>query len=291
MSIGFIGAGRAGKSLGLYFKNHGLAVAGYYSRSSSSAEEAASLTKSAAYHAMQSLICDCDLLFITTPDDAIVEIAQKAAQLLRGSAVGEKSFLHVSGVHTASCLDALADMGCPVGSMHPLQSLSDPLIGAKRLETTFFGIDGTPKAQVAIKNILAITGGRYGNISPEYRALYHAGACIVSNYLVTLIQSGLRYFEAAGMDKEMLFSAAEPLIAGTIENFRRTGAQHALTGPIARGDAETIALHLKALQNNLPSELSLYRALALETIEMVKHNKPQQAEQIKSVLKGSNSHA
>lgn len=291
MSIGFIGAGRAGKSLGLYFKNHGLEVAGYYSRSSSSAEEAASLTKSAAYHAMQSLICDCDLLFITTPDDAIAEVAHQAAELLRGSAAGEKSFLHVSGAHTASCLDALADMGCPVGSMHPLQSLSDPLIGAERLETTFFGIDGTPEAQAAIKNILAKTGGRYGNIPPECRALYHAGACIVSNYLVTLIQSGLACFEAAGLHKEMLFSAAEPLITGTIENFRRMGAQDALTGPIARGDVETVALHLKALQNSLPSELSLYRALALETIEIVKNKKPQQAEQMKSILKGSNSHA
>ena len=268
MKIGFIGAGKVGRALGVYFKNHGLEVAGYISRSRNSAEEAAKITGTKAYPSMEALQEEADVIFITTPDGAIAEVAGEAAAKLRAPC--GTTWIHASGAFGSDRLSALSAMGCPVGSMHPLQSFGEPLASAEKLEKTFFSIEGGEKGLEVIKSILEKTGGRYNLISTEHKPLYHAGACVISNYLVTLLDSGMRYMEAAGMDRRSLYQAIEPLIEGTLENISRADTVSALTGPIARGDMDTLKAHLDEIEKDLPGELALYQMLAVKTAEMIR---------------------
>ncbi|MPN47000.1 hypothetical protein SDC9_194600 [bioreactor metagenome] len=117
--------------------------------------------------------------------------------------------------------------------------------------------------------ILKITGGKVSRIETGQKPLYHAGACIVSNFLVTLLESGIQCFEAAGIGRENIFDAVKPLIDSTLRNIREKGTVSALTGPIARGDYNTLGIHLQALREDLPSELQFYKEMAEKTIDMI----------------------
>jgi predicted short-subunit dehydrogenase-like oxidoreductase (DUF2520 family) len=289
LKIGFIGAGKVGKALGLYFSAHDLDIVGYCSRSIQSAHEAAGLTGKAAFETVCELAAACDTLFITTPDRALADIDRQVSALLNEKRIEPKKvWIHVSGAYASDHLAGIRAAGCPTGSIHPLQSFGEPFMSAKQLETTFFSVEGTEEAVNIIKQVLGTTGGRYNEIDAGCKPLYHAGACVISNYLFTLLDSGLRYMEAAGMDRKTLLQAVMPLISGTLLNTQEKGTIDALTGPIARGDFDTVSLHLDAIKKKLPSELELYRAMAMKTVTMIEEKRltPEQADRFRELLKG-----
>lgn len=289
MRIGFIGAGKAGKALGMYFKAHGLSVAGYCSRTEASAQQAATCTETAQYSSAELLCADCDVLFVTTPDGVISDIDREAFALLREGRIGtDKVWLHVSGALPSDEFSELSRAGCAVGSMHPLQSFGDPAVTAGLLDNTYFSLEGTPKAMETMRMILDTCGARYSEIETARKPLYHAGACILSNYLVTLLNSGFTFLRAAGMPEDGLFDAALPLLLGTLENVREKGAANALTGPIARGDMKTVTVHLSAIEKVLPSETDFYRTLGLATVKMIENQRLdcEKAAGLKTILRG-----
>jgi predicted short-subunit dehydrogenase-like oxidoreductase (DUF2520 family) len=270
LNIGFIGAGKVGKALGLYFKSHGLDISGYYSRTAESAREAALLTASQQYATLKALTDSSDIMYITVPDHALSEVDREAAAVICEYPVKpELTWIHVSGAHPSGCLAEIKKAGCTVGSMHPLCSFGEPVSSAARLRDAWFTLEGTEKAVREVKTILGITGGKYNLITAENKPLYHAGACVVSNFLVTLLESGIQYFEAAGMKREDIFQSIEPLIGATLSNIREKDTIDALTGPIVRGDYNTVSVHLQAIGARLPSELDIYKALALKTALML----------------------
>jgi predicted short-subunit dehydrogenase-like oxidoreductase (DUF2520 family) len=270
LKIGFIGAGKAGKALGLYFKNHGLDISGYFSRSGASAENAAVLTGSAAFRSINTLLESSGVIFLTVPDHALEEMDVLISELLKNRPEFKNiCFLHVSGALPSGCMKSLGLSGAELGSMHPLLSFGEPDKSAGKLEGALFTIEGTGKALEVMGDILETTGGKYGIIPPENKPLYHAGAAVVSNYLVTLLESGLRCFEAAGIERAQATQAVMPLVYSTLENIRGKGTVNALTGPIARGDFNTVAAHAEALKNELPGELEFYKTMARKTIEMI----------------------
>ena len=143
LNIGFMGAGRVGGALGLYFKKHGLCVAGYYSRQFTSAKQAALLTETAAFPTFEALAGACSMIFFTTPDHVLEEMDKRAASYVRQTEdPGAKTWVHVSGVFPSSHLHSLQALGCPVGSMHPLQSFGAPECSAPLLENTSFSLEG-----------------------------------------------------------------------------------------------------------------------------------------------------
>ena len=114
------------------------------------------------------------------------------------------------------------------------------------------------------------------NIQPNWRsdkhsaALYHAGAVSVSNFFVALVDYGLKFYEALGADKQEALKAVLPLIRGTLHNIETVGIPDALTGPIMRGDAQTVRDHLEAMQAESPELLGLYKELAKQTISVAR---------------------
>jgi predicted short-subunit dehydrogenase-like oxidoreductase (DUF2520 family) len=185
-----------------------------------------------------------DLLVIATPDAAIAEVA---AVVEPGSAV----VAHLAGSLT---LDVLAPHARRA-SMHPLRSIPTP---GTDLTGAWFAVSGDPLATVAVEAL----GGRPIEVGDAHRAAYHAAATIASNHLVALLGQVERVAATAGVP----LAAYLDLVRGTVDNVERLGPAAALTGPVRRGDWDTVARHLAALPID---ERSAYQALADAAAKLV----------------------
>jgi len=266
VKIGFIGAGKVGNTLGQYFIQKQLDVGGYYSRRISTAVKGAERTNSKVFSKLEELIEQVDMIFITTADDAIAQVVNQIAdtKLIRK----EHILIHTSGVHSTDVFEQLVHVGCGVYSMHPLQSFADADSAVKRIHKTHFTIEGNGVHLCKITEMFEKINNPYYMIENKQKELYHAGACVISNYLVTLMSVGFDFIEASGFPKESIYSAFEPLIYSTLENIKDKGPEQSLTGPICRGDMETIKEHMQAIKNS-NMELEFYKYMGLKTLGML----------------------
>jgi predicted short-subunit dehydrogenase-like oxidoreductase (DUF2520 family) len=284
LKFGFIGAGKVGKSFGIYLKNNGFNIAGYYSKSIESAKKGAKLTDSKAYDDMRQLIDNVDIIFITTNDDEIKNIVDI---LYLNSFINNKIVVHTSGSYSSNILSPLKELSCFVYSIHPLQSFADIDNSVKSLKNSVFTIEGCLEKIHVIESILNKTNNNYFKINSDDKPIYHAGACVISNYLVTLMDYGISLFESIGIKEKEALDALYPLIDGTIQNVRNLGCSKAITGPISRGDYKTIQTHLNAMENSIPSKVDFYKNMALMTLLLSSKEKlldEQKIQNIKNIL-------
>ncbi len=268
MKIGFIGAGKVGTAMGIFFTQNSLTLSGYLSRSETSSQCAAKATDSAIFFDLPSLITASEVIFITTGDDQIPAVIN---QLVQAACLTERhTLVHTSGALSTDLFDPLSASGCGLCSLHPIMSFSDPLTAAKNLKQTVFTLEGNDKGLAAVQKILKLTGNPYSVIDKGDKVLYHAAACILSNYLVTLIDSGFLLLKNTGIANDEITQAFMPLITATLENIEKSGTVNALTGPLVRGDENTIAKHTEAIKTQTPEFLALYQTMGLATIEMIK---------------------
>lgn len=281
MSIGFIGAGKVGTALGMYLKSNGFLISGYFSRSEKSRQQSALLTQSNCYDTMKQLVEASELIFITTNDDEIERVVQ---QLCQNSCLKPNQLvIHTSGALPSTILSPLKAFGCNVYSMHPLLSFADIEKAAEALKNSYFCIEGDEEKMPELEHLLQVLGNKYFKLKPEQKTLYHASACMVSNYLVTLIHSGLKLMENIDIDRETAFRAMLPLINSTIQNILTFGTENALTGPISRGDEATLSRQLDAISRTSPEQLYLFTHLAAETIELASTAKLKDNEEIEKL--------
>ena len=153
-------------------------------------------------------------------------------------------------------------------SIHPMQSLASSEQAVKNFPGSYFSIEGDAEAVPEGKEIVEALGGLLVMIPGEQKALYHAGAAVASNYLVAVLDFAVMIYEALGMKRDEAVKAIMPLVRGTVNNVERVGVPDALTGPIARGDVETVEGHLEVLKKELPEMLSLYTALGRHTVKV-----------------------
>jgi predicted short-subunit dehydrogenase-like oxidoreductase (DUF2520 family) len=247
-----VGPGRAGTSVALALVARGwrpVAVAGRTVDAASTRDVAARLGAPAINVADSGR--DADVVIVATPDAAIGETATTLAPSLRRGAM----VVHLSGASTLHELDGvlLARPDVEVGSLHPLQSLPSPDVGSRRLAGSWCAIDGSP----GVERLAVSLGMRPFRVDPADRVRYHAAACVASNHLVALLGQVERLAATTGVP----FDAFLPLVRATVENVTDLGPADALTGPVARGDQDTIARHLDALP---AEERGAYRALVRE---------------------------
>ncbi|AOY77999.1 Rossmann-like and DUF2520 domain-containing protein [Clostridium formicaceticum] len=283
MKIGFIGAGKVGKSFGCYLKQNGFTIAGYYSRSIASSNEAAVLTHSCVYHGIKELAHSADVIMITTPDDMIQSTAVEIATIKEP--IGSKTFVHMSGTHSSNILMPIKEThpNANLCSLHPLQAFANVQQALLELKNTVFSIEGDQLGRKCLSNIMEKCDNPYFLLAGENKVLYHAAACIVSNYLVTLMDHGLKLLEASGIDPQKGFEAMLPLIKGSLENIQSLGTANALTGPIARGDVETIKSHLNAMRHKKLATEEFYRYLGKETTKLAEFKKLTNIKQMNSI--------
>ena len=267
MNIGFIGAGKVGISFGTYLYKNDINVSGYFSKDMRDTHIAINKTKSKPYYNLSDLVYDSDIIFISTNDDSI-EIIRDEIISLRSDNIKGKVIAHMSGSYSSDILKELQTFGCYIYSVHPLQSFANIDSSIKKLSDTVFTIEGSSEKINIIEDLLNSLKNKYFRIDTNNKELYHIGACVVSNYLVTLMDLGLSFFKQIGIDESDAISALSPLIDGTIDNIKNLGIKESLTGPIARGDNKTIESHLKSIQINSPDKLMFYKLMALETLEI-----------------------
>ncbi len=290
-TVAIIGAGRVGGAAGRLLAQAGYAVTAVVSRSREAAERArAFISAGAAMTDAVKAAASADIVLITTPDGAIKSVCDSiaAGKGFRTGAV----VVHMSGAQTLDPLDAAKGSGAYRAVIHPLQSVPSMELGERNIPGSYFRVETDPEAAQAARELVKALGGielkmpKWGSDKGS-AALYHAGAVAVSNFFVALVDFGLRYYQALGADKEEALKAVLPLIKGTLANIESAGIPGALTGPIMRGDVETVKGHLQAMAGRAPELLPLYRELALHTVMVAQDKKsisPQTAADIQKLM-------
>lgn len=262
-----VGPGRVGLSLGALLDRAGAVERLTFSGRGASPPDHplfAARPPRARYLAGPLVPPDADAVLLCVPDRAIHDVATALADAGVGAGT---VVLHLSGALGLEALDPLARAGCAVGSLHPLAALPDPLRGEERLRGAVFGVEGEGDARALADRIVAAAGGRTLPISTGAKPAYHAAAVFASNYVVALLSVAERLMERTGAPADDARAALASLAAGAVADVARRGPQAALTGPVSRGDAETVRLHLARL---FPDERGLYCLLGREALALAR---------------------
>jgi len=267
MKIGIIGAGRVGSAFALALTGNGDEISGICSRSDQSVAFLSDKLGRAFINDVSSTINEADIVLLTVPD---TDIAKVAAKIREDGSLGieGKTFLHCSGALTSSELEPLNRAGGCTGSLHPIQTFASRDEGWKRMQGIFFGYEGSAEAREKALCLVKPLNGTLLDIRPEAKPLYHAAACILSNYTVTLSYVAGMLLDKAGIGKVLGIKAFMPLLVNTVENIAAGGSLNALTGPISRGDSITVAGHLMALDDKDKVLSEFYRVLGRITVQL-----------------------
>ena len=283
LKIGIIGAGTVGSALAIKLAESGYNISVVSSRKLTSAEKLAAAIKGCrAVDTNQAVADTADIVFITTPDAAIPQIA---AELKWHK---DQSVIHCSGADSTDSLLPTRQMGATTGVFHPLQTLANVKQAIDNLPGSTFAIEAEEPLLTTLKEMAAALNCRWIELKAEDKVIYHAAAVIASNYLVTLVKLADDLWETFGIPREQATKALLPLLKGTLNNIENAGIPQALTGPIARGDIETVKKHLAALQKEAPDVLSTYCELGLQTIPIAQAKgkiDEEKAAELRTVLK------
>jgi predicted short-subunit dehydrogenase-like oxidoreductase (DUF2520 family) len=213
----------------------------------------------------QSVPSGTTVLILAVPDSALAEVAYDISRA--GEGPPGCVALHLAGALSAEALAPLHSVGYPVGSMHPLQAIADPWHSGDRLIGAAYALAGEPAAVAAARRLVNELEGIPLVIPPQHRPTYHAAAVVASNYLIALLAFAVRLMMETGVSESDAIESLIPLMRGTLENLEHLGVGHALTGPVARGDADTVRLHLTRLSE---TDRKLYCGLGLELLRVAR---------------------
>ena len=262
----FVGPGRLGLALGYALSRAESELSlNYCGRDAEPPEHPLFLEGRASYRqGFQRPTAPGTAVVITVPDSAVAEVAVGLAN--EGSPSAGTVAVHCSGAIGADALTSMHHRGYSIGTLHPLEAVAAGFVRSDRFHGSFFTVSGEPEALSACRRLITLLGATPIAVPTSGRPQYHAAAVIVSNYLVTLLELGTRLFQRAGAAEGDAEAALIALARGTLENVREVGPERALTGPLARGDIDTVELHLRALD---PGEARLYAELGRRTLGLV----------------------
>lgn len=261
-----VGAGRLARALLPRLGEAGFPVTHVYARRTAAARSAARLAAGAgATTRLGRVARRAELILLAVPDGRIADVARVLADEpdvdWRGRVV-----LHHAGAAGPAPLAPLARTGAAVGVLHPLQCLGRVDVAARVLPGSAARVEGDPAARRVAKRLARALGLRVLRFSTEPlaardRADYHAAASVVANDLVALLDLGCRLLTRAGCSERQAAEALSSLASGALEHFRAGGTEAALTGPVPRGDVETLTAHFRALRRSGSDAVAAHRAL------------------------------
>lgn len=281
-TLNLIGPGRLGQTLAHLWQGTSLVqVAGILGRNPARTALARGFIGSGAvidWHDLR----PADLTLIATSDDALASIVEQlaASHALRSGDV----VFHCSGALSCDSLAPLRAKGVHVASIHPLKSFARPELAVTDFAGTYCGYEGDVSALALLLPLFSAIGGQCFQIVAANKTLYHAGAVLGCNALVALMHAALQSMEAAGVPQNIAWPALRPLIDGTLANIGRLGPAGALTGPVMRGDVQTVARQYAALNALDPELAEVYAALGRVTLKLANLSTAQQ-ESMRSALK------
>lgn len=286
LKIGIIGAGTVGTALAITLSQRGYQVVAVYSRTPASAQRlAGQVNDCKVEESGQGVIEAAELIFVTTPDDAI------APAVARYQWRPGKSVVHCSGAASLDILQPARQTGANVGAFHPLQTFASIAQAIENIPGSTFGVEADASLIETLKTMATTLGGQWVELKGGDKVLYHTAAVIACNYFVTLVKMATDLWQEFGVSTPEATKALLPLIQGTVNNLKQVGLPNCLTGPIARGDMGTLKKHLEALEKHpdLSGLVSTYKELGLQTIpvSLAKGKITQQrAEEMRSLFTG-----
>ena len=261
LRVGVVGAGRVGAVLAARLRAAGHHVVAAAGDSDATLERIATLLPGVPNAKPTAVARDCDVLLLTVPDDMLANVV---STLVGAGAIREgQHVVHTSGRHGLAVLEPAAAVGAHVAAVHPAMTFSGTAVDLDRLAGCVFGLTAPDAERPFVESLVADLGGRPMWVPEEMRTLYHAGLAHGANHLVTLVTEAMEILAAAGADDPA--GTLRPLLTAALDNALDRG-DAALTGPIVRGDAGTVAAHLEDLLVTAPQTLASYVALARATL-------------------------
>jgi predicted short-subunit dehydrogenase-like oxidoreductase (DUF2520 family) len=265
VEIAIVGAGRAGQTIGRSLRQHGFRIGPVVTRSLRSARSATRFIGAgeACSHVPENTF-RADVILVAVPDPQIRNMAQSLTGFGQ-AACRERVFLHMSGSRGAQELDPLRRLGAHCGSLHPLLPL--PWLLPSLPKPIFFAVEGDSKARFWGARLARRAGGVPIEIKTRHKTLYHAAAALVGGHLMTVAELGARMLMRAGVPTKRARRMILSPIPSTLRQYARLG-EKAWTGPVARGDRETVSKHLAAFEKLAPYFAEVYRVVGRASIKV-----------------------
>lgn len=270
MRIGIIGAGKVGVTLGKYLADAGETVLGFYSRTRESAAAAADFTQTTVYQNLEDLVRASDTLFLTTPDGEISKVWDCIAEY----DLTDKLICHFSGSLSSNVFSGIEGTKAHGVSIHPMYAFSGKFTSYQQFHTAMLVMEGQ---ETALQSMKTLFGDKLRHqvltIQAADKVKYHAAATLASNYMIALYETALTLLNDCGFSRENSMSLLQPLVQNNVTAMLEKGPVEALTGPIERGDTETVRKHLESLSGS--SAEVIYRELGQVLVDLARRKHPQ----------------
>ncbi|MER8266281.1 DUF2520 domain-containing protein [Streptomyces griseus] len=262
LTVGVVGAGRVGPALAASLRLAGhrpVAVSGV---SDASRRRAAALLPDVPLVEPAEVLGRAELVLLTVPDDVLPTLVEGLAET--GAVRPGQLLVHTSGRYGAGVLDPALRAGALPLALHPAMTFTGTGVDVQRLAGCSFGVTAPEELRLAAEALVIEMGGEPEWIAEESRPLYHAALALGANHLITLVAQSMELLAKAGVaaPDRML----GPLLGAALDNALRSG-DAALTGPVARGDAGTVAAHIGELRAHAPQAVAGYIAMARATAD------------------------
>ena len=267
-NLSVIGCGKVGKTLASLFYGGGVFnIDSIVNTTIESGLEAVKFIGAGKASVNLTGLSQSGVIMISVPDDEIYGCALKLARC--GSVKPGTVAFHCSGFRDSGSLEPLAACGCLTASVHPARSFSDPKAAARNFAATPCALEGEQSALEFLKQALSAIGGDVFIISAQKKPLYHSAAVFLNNYIVALMHASLSLLAKSGLTEEQSKNIAAALAPAAVDNVLRFGAGASLTGPVARGDTETVNKEIEALFAQCGRQFSdLYKALGTMALSL-----------------------
>lgn len=262
LRIGFIGAGRLGKTLAWSLSQAGLCVRAVASGTPANACALAGAIPGCLRVDAQAVVDSCDLVFVTTPDGAIAATAA-ALRWRPGMAA-----VHCSGVTEVSALAGASRGGALVGGFHPMQTFADPVAAMASLPGSTITLEAAEPLMAALEALVRRLGCRVNRLPPGMRGRYHAAAGYASQFINALFGEASALWRSWGATEEDALKALLPMAQGTLASIASAGIAGGMPGPVSRGDIGSVEKHVEALMPLGDDTLGLYRQLCARTVPL-----------------------
>jgi predicted short-subunit dehydrogenase-like oxidoreductase (DUF2520 family) len=275
-----MGAGVVGTALAARLTRAGVPVAGLHGRQVELSDAASAISGVlASTGEIPAILSQSDVVIISVRDERIREVVDR---LVREKRLGkDQVLLHTSGANASGdILSAARAHVKALGTLHPLVSFADPRLAVEGLRTVAFGLEGDPYARRVAGKLVALLGARSVVLESKNLAVYHAGAVMVSNYVVALADLGKTLLCEAGVPPDQALPALIPLMTSVVQNLAQVGLPGALTGPVERGDVSSVEQHLAALRQRAPQMVDLYKLVGREVLRIALSKGPLDADAV-----------
>ena len=262
LRVGVVGAGRVGSTLAAALARAGHEIVAVSAVSDTSVRRARRNLPGVAIRPPPEVVAAADLVLLTVPDDVLPGLVTGLAAT--GAALEGRLVAHASGRHGLAVLEPAVRAGALPLALHPVMTFTGRPDDLDRLAGISFGVTAPDSLRLAAEALVVEMGGEPVFIAEERRGLYHAALASAANHLVTLVVQAAGLLREAGVDEPARMLG--PLLEAALDNALELG-DAALTGPVARGDADTVASHVRALRAAAPEALPAYLALARLTAD------------------------